>query len=152
MELLTQVSHREMNDAITYLQTFLEEREGLWNFGHTSDKLGLSVSILHFLMFPSAERVNRTDNAIERYKRRLNENFSNAHPNLYAFMEVIKQKFEYYQARCTEIRQNASGIIFMHPQNTQNKHLANFRSFINRGNNSNLMLFFEFAYMCLWTE
>ncbi|KAF0991014.1 LOW QUALITY PROTEIN: hypothetical protein HZS_2708 [Henneguya salminicola] len=51
MELLTQISHSEINDAITYIQTFLKDKV-CRNFGHTLDKLGLSDSTLYFGMFP----------------------------------------------------------------------------------------------------
>ncbi|KAF0993205.1 hypothetical protein HZS_2060 [Henneguya salminicola] len=121
-----------MNDAITYVQTFLVERENLkefWSYILQTWLIRFNPSLWNVSKVESAEMVHRTNNA------RLNENFSNAHPNLYAFVEVNKQEFKYYQERCTDVRQKASVIIFRHPQNTQNQQLANSRSFINRGNN-----------------
>ncbi|KAF0990696.1 hypothetical protein HZS_1232 [Henneguya salminicola] len=108
MKSLTQISHSEINDAITDIQTFF------------SRKIRFDPSLWNVSEVESAGMVNITNNAIMRYNRRLNENFSNAHLNLYGFGEVIKQEFEYYQERCTEMRKNASEIIFRHPQNTQN--------------------------------
>ncbi|KAF0986492.1 hypothetical protein HZS_7564 [Henneguya salminicola] len=99
MELLSQISHSEINEAIAYIQIFLSYlgQTGLIRF---------DPSLWNISEFERAEMVNRTNIVIERYNRRLNENFSNAHTNLYAFIEVNIQEFEYYQERCTEIRQN----------------------------------------------
>ncbi|KAF0985614.1 hypothetical protein HZS_4522, partial [Henneguya salminicola] len=52
----------------------------------------------------------RTNNALERYNRRIGENFANAHPNLASFISIIRTEFLYYSERCAEIRQNSSGI------------------------------------------
>ncbi|KAF0985570.1 hypothetical protein HZS_2703 [Henneguya salminicola] len=48
---------------------------------------------------------------------RLTENFANAHPNLTAFVEVIRKEFKYYEERFTEKRQNGSRIRYEHPEN-----------------------------------
>ncbi|KAF0985783.1 hypothetical protein HZS_4835, partial [Henneguya salminicola] len=45
------------------------------------------------------------------------ENFANAHPNLAAFVEVIRKEFKHYEERITEIRPNGSGIRYEHPEN-----------------------------------
>lgn len=50
--------------------------------------------------------VNRTNNSIERFNRDLNESFTSAHPNLLAFLVVIKEKSKDYVALIEEIRHN----------------------------------------------
>ncbi|KAF0987250.1 hypothetical protein HZS_4401 [Henneguya salminicola] len=51
----------------------------------------------------------------------LTENFANAHPNLAAFVEVIRKEFKYYEERITEIRQYGSGIRYEFPEK-EKKH------------------------------
>ncbi|KUF91609.1 Hematopoietic prostaglandin D synthase [Phytophthora nicotianae] len=48
--------------------------------------------------------VNRTNNALERFNRDLNESFSSAHPNLLPFMAVIKQKSKDHVELIEDIR------------------------------------------------
>ncbi|KAF1739919.1 hypothetical protein MXB_850, partial [Myxobolus squamalis] len=52
----------------------------------------------------------RTNNCIERYNRRIGENFQNAHLNIYAFIAVIINE-EYYYAKLI-IGIWAGGIAF----------------------------------------
>ncbi|KAF0990658.1 hypothetical protein HZS_7076 [Henneguya salminicola] len=99
------------------------------NLGPTFHKLDLSDSTLHFRMFPWLKVLKLSTELTMRWSD------TKDHPNLYAFVEVIKKEFEYYQERCTERRQNVLEIIYRQPQNTQNQQLDKFQSFINRGNN-----------------
>ncbi|KAF0989374.1 hypothetical protein HZS_2263 [Henneguya salminicola] len=48
----------------------------------------------------------RTNNSLERYNRRRNDHFLNTYPNIWLFVEVIRNEFEFYEQRCLEIRQN----------------------------------------------
>lgn len=68
--------------------------------------------------------------ALERYNRRMNEHFSNAHPNIFAFIDVLRNEFEFYEEKLLEIRQNSSGIVYKTPKINQNEDLKNFKLFI----------------------
>ncbi|KAF1740263.1 hypothetical protein MXB_4367 [Myxobolus squamalis] len=46
----------------------------------------------------------RTKSALERYNRRIVDNFANAHLNLASFISSIRTEFLYYSERSTEIR------------------------------------------------
>jgi hypothetical protein len=47
---------------------------------------------------------NRTNNPLERYNRRLNERFPCRHPNIFAFLDVIKDEARYYSLLLNNIR------------------------------------------------
>ncbi|KAF0991705.1 hypothetical protein HZS_6977 [Henneguya salminicola] len=66
---------------------------------------------------------------MERYHRRLTENFANAHFNLAVFVEIIRKEFKYNEERITEIRQNGSGIRYEHPENKKNQIIVEFPRF-----------------------
>ncbi|KAF0985774.1 hypothetical protein HZS_143, partial [Henneguya salminicola] len=68
---------------------------------------------------------------VERYHRRLTENFANAHSNLAAFLKVIRKEFKYYEERITEIRQNRSGIRYEHQENEKNPIIVEFQRLIS---------------------
>ncbi|KAF0986982.1 hypothetical protein HZS_7176 [Henneguya salminicola] len=51
----------------------------------------------------------RTNNALERYNRRLNAFFVNSHPNLASFVSIIKNEF---LTLCKQIRQDSSNCHF----------------------------------------
>ena len=75
--------------------------------------------------------MNHTNNALERYNRRMNDFFANAHPNICSFAEVIRDEFKFYEERCSEIRQNSSGVLFREPELNTNTLLSDFNKFIN---------------------
>ncbi|KAG3077887.1 hypothetical protein PI125_g21134 [Phytophthora idaei] len=52
----------------------------------------------------STDIVNRTNNALERFKRDLNESFTMAHPSWLAFMALIKEKSKNYVVMLDGIR------------------------------------------------
>ncbi|KAF0985869.1 hypothetical protein HZS_1152 [Henneguya salminicola] len=54
----------------------------------------------------------RTNNALERYNRRLNDFFVSSHPNLASFVSIIKDEFLYPSEICKKIRQDSSNIHF----------------------------------------
>jgi hypothetical protein len=45
----------------------------------------------------------RTNNAIERYNRTLKERFAHPHPNVFAFLNVIKEESEYFKEHLNNI-------------------------------------------------
>lgn len=133
IELLTKVPHSEIEPAIRYIQSFMVEENGLeqfWAYFRSIWLIRFDPTIWNSSYLESSEIANRTNNALERYNRRLNEHFTNAHPNLFAFVEVIKQEFRYYQEKCSEIRQNSSGIVFKLQKNNKDQELENFKEFM----------------------
>ncbi|KAF0987905.1 hypothetical protein HZS_8110 [Henneguya salminicola] len=67
----------------------------------------------------------RTNNNVERYHKRLTENFATVHSNLAAFVEVIRNEFKFYKERIAEIRQNGSRTRYEHPESPKKR---NFRT------------------------
>jgi len=49
--------------------------------------------------------ITRTNNPLERYNRRLNEQFGNAHPNLVRFVAAIRSEENLYSMQIRDIRQ-----------------------------------------------
>ncbi|KAF1742072.1 hypothetical protein MXB_518 [Myxobolus squamalis] len=56
--------------------------------------------------------VGRTNNALERYNKRIGENFAKICLNLPSFIPTIRTEFMYHSERSTEIRQNFRGILY----------------------------------------
>ncbi|KAF0988537.1 hypothetical protein HZS_6387 [Henneguya salminicola] len=54
-----------------------------------------------------AERTNTT---LEKYNRRFGQSFLNGHPNISAFVIVIRGEFEFYSERCKQVRENGESI------------------------------------------
>ncbi|KAF0990504.1 hypothetical protein HZS_3054 [Henneguya salminicola] len=71
----------------------------------------------------------RMNNRVERYHRRLKENFANAHPNLASFIEAIRLEFNFYEERIAEIRQNGSRRRYEHPKNKKTGNLGRISTF-----------------------
>jgi hypothetical protein len=51
---------------------------------------------------------HRTNNALESFNRKFNENFSNAHPNLANFIEIIKQLSKEYVTEIKDVKTDIS--------------------------------------------
>ncbi|KAF1740722.1 hypothetical protein MXB_36, partial [Myxobolus squamalis] len=57
--------------------------------------------------------VGRTNNALERYNRRIGDAFMNVHPNIASFVTVIRAEFEYYAPRFHIIRSTGEGVKYI---------------------------------------
>lgn len=130
IELLTLIDCQDINLGIQFIKesTVPEfELTNFWNyFEHTWIKK-FDSSIWNISNIKSNEDFkNRTNNPIERYNRRMNENFMNAHPNLCSFAETIKKEFQYFEERCKEVRENFTGIQYEHPNNEIPNILSDF--------------------------
>lgn len=115
MELLTVLPINEIYQGVEYIKTLTTDQQELSLFWIYFTRTWLNrfpPSIWNLSSMNDVNMAGRTNNALERYNRRLGENFSNAHPNLCAFVSVIKIEFQQYSEKLYEIRQNASGIIF----------------------------------------
>lgn len=115
IELITVVPIEEIHMALQFLQTLLvfqPELASFFNYFNSTWLNRFNPSLWSLSSVNSYELAGRTNNALERYNRRIGEHFSNAHPNLAAFVAVIKSEFLVYSEKCNEIRQNGSGIQF----------------------------------------
>ncbi|KAF0985423.1 hypothetical protein HZS_8093 [Henneguya salminicola] len=57
-------------------------------------------------------RRNRTNNALERYNRRLNHLLANSHEIIPSFVEIIRDEFLYFEERQAEVRLNSHRGVF----------------------------------------
>ncbi|KAF0989710.1 hypothetical protein HZS_7548 [Henneguya salminicola] len=84
IELLKVVPIEEITTVLRYISTLTvlqPELASFWSYFHLTWR-------------------RRTINALERYSRRIGENFANAHPNLASFISIIRTEFLYYSERC----------------------------------------------------
>ncbi|KAF0986325.1 hypothetical protein HZS_5077 [Henneguya salminicola] len=87
------------------LKIILEKIELLTLVSNQSMKWILQLILLSLL--PQEPTIHSNDK-----KRRMNDHFLNARPNICMFVEVIRNQFEFYEQRCLEIRQNGSNIRY----------------------------------------
>lgn len=115
IELLTFVRLDEITIGINFIKTKLVEDDNLDNFWRYFERTWMRRFLPELWNLSNKSQLNirgRTNNALERYNRRIGDFFLNAHPNLCAFVSTIRSEFQYFSDRCKEIRQNASGINF----------------------------------------
>lgn len=115
IQLLTVVPITEISVAIEFINTLTDEQEELkvfWDYFQKTWMTRFHPVLWNLSTTEDINIVGRTNNALERYNRRLGEHFFNAHPNLCFFISVIKKEFLYYSEKCNEIRQNSSGIVY----------------------------------------
>lgn len=115
IQLLTVVPIEEINLAIQFIKTLTNDEENLslfWDYFHNTWVKRFDPILWNFSNTDDLDIVGRTNNALERYNRRLGDHFFNAHPNICMFISVIKNEFLYYSEKCKEIRQNFSGIRY----------------------------------------
>ncbi|KAF1740600.1 hypothetical protein MXB_2820, partial [Myxobolus squamalis] len=68
-------------------------------------RVNVENKILTIIMENSKYKCQTTNNALERYNRRIGKNFANAYPNLPSFISTIRTEFLYYSERSSENRQ-----------------------------------------------
>ncbi|KAF0992255.1 hypothetical protein HZS_2407 [Henneguya salminicola] len=56
--------------------------------------------------------MNRTSNALERWYRRLNDFFANAHLNRCSFVKIIKDEFLYFVERYAKLLLNSYSVSY----------------------------------------
>ncbi|KAF0986523.1 hypothetical protein HZS_334 [Henneguya salminicola] len=110
-ELITNIQIVQINQAIGYIQSLTTAEDTLNQFLDYFNRTWVVRSPLS-LCHISAGMVNRTNNALERYNRRLNDFCANVHPNICSFIEIIKDEFLYFEERYAEVSLNSySGIL-----------------------------------------
>ncbi|KAF1740872.1 hypothetical protein MXB_2412 [Myxobolus squamalis] len=100
LEILTLVLITDIDLAIRYIRernAVPEDKAETWNTSEHSKSL----------------IVGRTNNALERYNRRIGDAFMNAHPNIASFFTVIRAEIEYYASRCHIIRSTGEGVKYI---------------------------------------
>ncbi|KII61904.1 hypothetical protein RF11_13230 [Thelohanellus kitauei] len=104
LEFLTLVSERHILPKNKFnrlkMERILELFEKTWMKRFPSDLWNTS-SIDHKSMKA------RTNNCLERYNRGINEQFTNPHPNIQQFIDVLKKEESYYASLCRNIRSGA---------------------------------------------
>lgn len=135
IELLTIIPSHQIPKAIDYIKSLLVHEEAVdtfWSYFEKTWLVRFPSNVWNNFDISQSDLMNRTNNGLERYNRRMNDFFANAHPNLCSFAEIIRDEFKYYDQRCAEIRQNCSGINY-HQVLSENNDLVNeFNSFLNR--------------------
>ncbi|KAF0985828.1 hypothetical protein HZS_6936 [Henneguya salminicola] len=115
IELLTIVPIQKIPIAIRFvngLTTVQPELISFWSYLPLTSRRRFEPQLWNISNINGIDIAGRTINALERYNRRIGKNFANAHPNLPSFISMIRSEFQYYSERCTEIRQNSSGIVY----------------------------------------
>ncbi|KAF0989525.1 hypothetical protein HZS_1875 [Henneguya salminicola] len=115
-QLLTLVSINKIDIAINFIQSLTSNDlnlEQFWKYFPSSWINRFKPSLWNNGDITTNEASKGiTNNSLERYKRRMYDPFINAHANICMFVEVIRNKFEFYEQRCLEIRQNGSNIRY----------------------------------------
>lgn len=132
IELLTQIPEDRIEFGINYIKTACDLRdnnlERFWIYLISTWIHRFPPSIWGCSVFNDKTLVNRTNNSLERFNRRLNENFINAHPNLASFIETIKTENTYYLEECNQIKRNST-VRFQLPIQNESIFLAHFNEF-----------------------
>ncbi|KII70725.1 hypothetical protein RF11_09061 [Thelohanellus kitauei] len=87
-KLLTLIEHSDAHKTIENIKLSTDHEENLTNFGSISKKTWLQrsdISICNLSNISDVELANRINNSLERYNKRLNDHYANAHPNLLIF-------------------------------------------------------------------
>ncbi|KAF0987991.1 LOW QUALITY PROTEIN: hypothetical protein HZS_7897 [Henneguya salminicola] len=100
-----------INQAIGYIQSLTTVEDTPNQFWAYFNRTWM-VRFAPCLWNISAGMMNRINNALERYNRRLNDFFANTHPNICSFVEIIKEEFLYFEERYAEIRLNSYSVVF----------------------------------------
>ncbi|KAF0992689.1 hypothetical protein HZS_2980 [Henneguya salminicola] len=115
IELLTIFPIEEIpiaNRYVNSLTTVQPELISFWSYFDLTWRRRFEPQLWNISNINDIDIAGRTSNALDRYNRRIGENFANAHTNLPSFISIIRSEFQYYSKRCIEIRQNSSGIVY----------------------------------------
>ncbi|KAF0985530.1 hypothetical protein HZS_7338 [Henneguya salminicola] len=113
IDLLTILKISEVIDGIHHIKSLLMEDESVEAFWDYFSKIRLTrfpLSQWNINAYGVYHLAERTNNCLERYNRRIGDFFLNTHPNLTAFISVIKVEFNFYSEKYKEARRNPSGI------------------------------------------
>lgn len=108
IELLTLIDPIELETGISFIRSTASLYGAKWDrfwlyFRKTwIGKLGPDLWNMHAVV--DYQIPGRTNNALERYNRRLNDQFACPHPKLLAFVKVIEEEFNYYKILHDNIR------------------------------------------------
>lgn len=115
IELLTVIPSAEISFGIQYiksLNTIDNDALLFWTYFENTWMRIFNPSLWSLCNVEDWEIAGRTNNALERYNRRINDFFANSHPNLASFASTIKNEFKFYSEICNKIRQDSSDIRF----------------------------------------
>ncbi|KII67378.1 hypothetical protein RF11_05144 [Thelohanellus kitauei] len=115
IELLTVIPLEEISMAIRYLKEILPQTDTstlFWQYFENTWIRRYDPSLWNISTVDEYQISGRTNNCLERYNRRLNDFFANAHPNIASFVTVIRNEFEFYSQVCAQVRQNSTSIDY----------------------------------------
>ncbi|KAF0990418.1 hypothetical protein HZS_7382 [Henneguya salminicola] len=115
LELLTLIPINEISLGIEYIKIkTINEYDAIlfWTYFQNAWIKKYNPTLWTLCNIEDMEIFGRTNNALERYNRRLNDFFVNSHPNLASFVSIIKNEFLYHSELCKQIRQDSSNIHF----------------------------------------
>ncbi|KII72756.1 hypothetical protein RF11_00663 [Thelohanellus kitauei] len=90
LEFITLVSERHILPCINYIKENINSTNSKWNEFWNQQSMKA-----------------RTNNCLERYNSRINEQFANPHSNIQQFIDVLKKEESYYAILCRNIRSGA---------------------------------------------
>jgi hypothetical protein len=99
MGFLTVIPKEEIEIAISFLELLLPDSsywKMFWKYFRNTWMVRFSPTLWKSSEVGIEEMERRTNNALERYNRRLNERFSTAHPNIGTFIEGLRNEEMYF--------------------------------------------------------
>ncbi|KAF0986142.1 hypothetical protein HZS_4725, partial [Henneguya salminicola] len=147
IELLTIVLIQEIPIAIRYvnsLTTVQPELISFWSCFDLTWRRRFEPQLWNISNMNDIDIAGRTKNALERYNRRIGENFADAHPNLPSFISIIGSEFQFYSERCTEIKKNSGGIVYQ----SERVSMPNLTYAIYHGSKTKLKSLFFIKIIC----
>lgn len=116
IELLTIINQEDIMTGIEFIKHTIQKETNefneFWNYFTKTWIERFDPEIWNLNNKDENILVGRTNNSLERYNRRLGEFFMNAHPNIAAFANIVRNEFEYYSDVCRQVRETGNNILF----------------------------------------
>ena len=110
LNVLTLIPHNELSVGIAFVQSHFSQTvawNGFWTYFRRTWLSRYPISMWNISEDRDRDLCGRTNNAIERYNRRLNKKFSLAHPKIGTFVSVIKDEESFFSSQIRGIRSGA---------------------------------------------
>lgn len=136
IDFLTIINKSDINKAISYLEfKYNNLKPEFKNFLIYFEKIWIKKFPPTLWNINEKKRnklIGITNNSLERYNRRLNEQILNSNPNILSFVNLIKNEENFYSNQLRGIR---SGLIKRENKNYKKKNIKIPKNFINYINN-----------------
>jgi hypothetical protein len=114
INILTIIPHDQLSLAIKFIRRHdvlrHNEWKGFWKYFDRTWTRRYPISLWNIHDQSDYELSGRTNNAVERYNRRLGDQFPNAHPTLGFFLQVIRKEEAYFSHLTEAIRKGSVKI------------------------------------------